>query len=166
MANGKKKKWPLFLGLGLGIPVLAGIGLFGAIQGGLIKSPLVSNKPPTQEELDKKAAEEKPPEETTPQPAPEPEPEPEEEPEPAPQYVQDPEVGAEEIALIWSGIEPATIAEMSSAYKDAELARIISKMNAKKAGAVLSALKPERAAKVSREIEKQASLVPIEEDLL
>lgn len=163
-----KKKWPLFVGLGLGIPILLGVGLFGAIKAGVIKSPLVSNTPPAQAETEKPETEPITTEEETTiptEPEFEPETEEEEPAEPAPKFVEDPEIGAAEIALIWAGIEPSTIAEMSSAYKDAELARIVSKMNAKKAGAVLSALKPERAAKVSREIEKQASLVPIEEDL-
>jgi hypothetical protein len=83
-------------------------------------------------------------------------------PQPTPQNTIDREKGAEAIAEVWGGLKGAQLAEISANYAPGDLARIISKMDARKAAELLAALEPERAGAVSREIERQASIVPPE----
>jgi hypothetical protein len=113
---------------------------------------------------DKKEEEAKPPEEA-PKPAaeaPRPAPAAARPPQPARQNTIDREKGAEAIAEVWGGLKGAQLAEISANYAPGDLARIISKMDARKAAELLAALDPERAGAVSREIERQASIVPPE----
>ncbi len=71
-----------------------------------------------------------------------------------------PEKGEETVAELWNGIEVTKLLEITKGYKDSELAKILLKMDADKVSEFLAALEGGRAAKLSRELQKQASVVP------
>jgi hypothetical protein len=73
---------------------------------------------------------------------------------------QDVALGAKKIAKVWERIEAARLAEMVKDYKEPELAQIVVRMDPRKAADLLSVLEPPRAAKVSREMQRLASIVP------
>ncbi len=78
-----------------------------------------------------------------------------------PEPVLDPEVGAKKLAGIWNNLEPADIVRISAAYKNPELALVLSKMDAEKVAGVLSEIKDaKRAAALSQEIQHLASIIP------
>jgi cell division septation protein DedD len=78
-----------------------------------------------------------------------------------PEPITDPELGAKKLAGIWNNLEPSDIVRISAAYKDPELALVLSKMDAEKVAAVLSEITDsKRAAKLSQEIQNLASIIP------
>ncbi len=130
----------------------------------LPKPPAKAAAAKADEKKETEAAEPKP-EEAAPKPAaeaPKPAPPAVKPPEPAKQNTIDREKGAEAIAEVWGGLKGPQLAEISAEYAPGDLARIVSKMDARKAAELLAALDPERAGAVSREIERQASIVPPE----
>ncbi|MFM9872800.1 MAG: hypothetical protein ACKVQS_04960 [Fimbriimonadaceae bacterium] len=78
-----------------------------------------------------------------------------------PEPVTDPELGAKKLAGIWNNLEPSDIVRISSTYKDPDFALVLSKMDAEKVAAVLSAITDnKRAARLSQEIQNLASIIP------
>jgi hypothetical protein len=71
-----------------------------------------------------------------------------------------PEQGAQTIADLWNAIEVPKLVTITEKYKDPELATILLKMDADHASEFLSALPAPRAASLSRELQKQGSIVP------
>lgn len=159
--KGKKRAWLVIVPLVL--VVLAG-GTYGALVAmGKVKSPLVAQKPPP----------------TTPAPTPAPE-----TPEAAPEAptaadieaeaakakkkadaerkakadaaLAAAELGAKKIAKAWETMDADALAKIAASYNDADLSRVLNKMDSEKVGAVLAALDPKRAAKVSRSMEALA----------
>ncbi|MCE9558054.1 MAG: hypothetical protein K8R88_03815 [Armatimonadetes bacterium] len=75
----------------------------------------------------------------------------------------DPVKGAKKLAKLWNEMPaPALLASVKD-WKDAELARVIGVMDPEKASILLGQMEPARLDLVSREIQKQASIVPPEE---
>lgn len=79
-------------------------------------------------------------------------------PKPA-EATQDLEAGAKKVAKLWNEIDTGRLVKIVEKWPDPDLARILSKMSVEKATALLTALEPTRAAKLSQEIQKQASVV-------
>lgn len=72
----------------------------------------------------------------------------------------DPALGAKKIAKVWERIEAERLAEMVKDYRDPDLAQIVVRMDPRKAADLLSTLEPARAARVSQEMQRLASIVP------
>ena len=167
----KKKKGKLGLILAIVLPLVLIGGTVGAGMAGIINIPgltkakakangqygeagglygeekdIVASVTEKEEKMDK--VQEKPKEEPEPIIPPEPEPE------------LDPEAGAMKLAKVWNNISPDQLAPIVAGYKDQELALVLSKMDSKKVAALISVIKPDRAAKLSKEIEAIGSVIP------
>lgn len=171
----KKRKLGKFFLFTFLLGLIGGGVYVGLVQAGKVKNPAVKSmianltkpKPKTPAE---QLAQQKPAEAVSEPAAPE-EPKVEEEqappkkkPKPVPQPTIDPEVGAKKIALVWDTMEPDAVVKVAKTYKDAEFARVLSQMETEKVGAILAALDPKRAAKVSRQIEQMGSVIPPQTD--
>lgn len=66
------------------------------------------------------------------------------------------EAGAKKIAKAWETMDADALVKVAAGYNDVDLSRVLAKMDSEKVGAVLAALDPKRAAKVSRQIEQLA----------
>lgn len=75
----------------------------------------------------------------------------------------DPEEGAAKLAKLWNEIEAPQLLAISKDWKDPELARVASKMDPAKVAEVLAAMPPKRASSLSREMQRLASVVSIDE---
>ncbi|MCB0824608.1 MAG: hypothetical protein KDC26_00310 [Armatimonadetes bacterium] len=171
----KKKKGKLGLILAIVLPLVLIGGTVGAGMAGIVKIPGLTKAKANSlygeagglygegkdivasvTEKDPKKSEEKKKPKDKPKPAPEPvvavEPEPE----------LDPEVGAMKLAKVWNNITPSQLAPIVAEYKDPELALVLSMMDSKKVAALIAILKPDRAAKLSKEIEAIGSVIPEE----
>ncbi len=71
-----------------------------------------------------------------------------------------PEVGQKKLAKLWNEVEVSALKDMIKDWKETELAAVLIRMDAAKVAELLSALEPKRASALSRELAKQASLVP------
>lgn len=71
----------------------------------------------------------------------------------------DPEKGAKELAKYWSSIETTSLLKIIDSFEDNELALVLSFMSKDKVAEVLSKVAPERAAKLSKELQRLASIV-------
>lgn len=71
-----------------------------------------------------------------------------------------PEVGQKKLAKLWNEIEAPALISMVKDWKDNEVAGIFMKMDSAKVAEVLSSLEPKRASAISRELQKQASIIP------
>jgi len=83
-------------------------------------------------------------------------------PKPKPKPAETPldlDTGAKKVAKLWNEIETDRLVKMVATWPDPDLARILTKMNLEKSTALLAALDPKRASKLSEEILKQASVV-------
>lgn len=155
----------LIIGIVVGVLVLGGGGVFGAAKMGIIKIPgltPVKKKNNAMALYGDKGA--KPVAKKDVEPPKKSEPEEPAKPIPKPTHKIDPEVGAQKVADLWSAMEPTKVAEIAKDWKDVELARVLALMDDAQSAAVLGSLEPSRASKVSVEIQKQASKVPIKED--
>lgn len=74
-----------------------------------------------------------------------------------------PEAGQKKVAKLWNEIEAPALVAMVRDWKDPELAGILIKMDAAKVAELLSALDPKRASSISRELQKQASIVAMKQ---
>lgn len=70
-----------------------------------------------------------------------------------------PELGEKKLAKLWNEIEAPVLKEIVKDWKDSELASILVRMDSAKVAELLGTLEPKRASLVSRELQKQASLV-------
>lgn len=71
----------------------------------------------------------------------------------------DPNQGIDAIAGIWNKIEVAKLIPITEKYKTPELAKILLHMDSDHVSEFLNGLKPDKAAALSLEIQKQASIV-------
>jgi len=78
---------------------------------------------------------------------------------PKPAEHSDPEKGIETIAEIWSGLDAKHLNDIVKTYKDPDIARILLKMDTERVTAYLEQLPSEKAAKLSKELQKQASVL-------
>lgn len=74
----------------------------------------------------------------------------------------DPEEGAMKLAKLWNELEAPKLLAIARDWKDPELARVATKMEPEKVAEVLAAMPPKRASSLSREMQRLASVVPIE----
>lgn len=137
------------------VPIVLIGGVFGAGKAGLVQIPGISppkKKAPAKTE---DTPEEAPaPTEPTPEPTPPPKPVAE-----APKQTTDPEIGQKKLAALWAEINTPKLTEMTKDWKDPELAAILRKMDPTKVAEFLAALDAKKASALSREIQKQASLL-------
>jgi len=73
-----------------------------------------------------------------------------------------PEVGQKKLAKLWNEMEPTTLSGITKDWNEKDLAGILVRMDTAKVAEFLSSLDPKRASKLSRELQKQASIVPRE----
>jgi hypothetical protein len=71
-----------------------------------------------------------------------------------------PEVGQKKLAKLWGEMEVPALNEITKDWKDPELAAVLVKMDSAKVAELLAVMEPKRASKISRELQKQASIVP------
>ncbi|MBV6459861.1 MAG: hypothetical protein HONBIEJF_03015 [Fimbriimonadaceae bacterium] len=69
--------------------------------------------------------------------------------------------GAKKIARVWNSLEALKVVEISRAWKDTELALVLSNMESEKAAQVLASMDAGRAGKLSQEIQKIAAQPPV-----
>lgn len=85
-------------------------------------------------------------------------------PKPTPTIIQpkvDPVKGAEKLAGVWSALETEQLLPIAEEYKDAELVPVLVQMDEEKVSALLAAMKPDRAARLSRLVQRAASIVEV-----
>lgn len=70
-----------------------------------------------------------------------------------------PELGEKKLAKLWNEIEAPVLKDIVKDWKDAELASILVRMDSAKVAELLGSLEPKRASQISRELQKQASVV-------
>ena len=70
--------------------------------------------------------------------------------------LKNPQKGYDAVAKLWNELEPTKVVPLIDKWKDDELAAIFMKMDPEKVTAILSELKPERAAQVTRAIQRRA----------
>jgi hypothetical protein len=75
----------------------------------------------------------------------------------------DPVQGAKALAKYWDAIETNRLLPITDTYSEPDLARILIHMQKSKVAEILGAVTPDRAAKLSRELQKLASVVPEQE---
>ena len=158
MAEKGKKKGKMGLIIGVVLFVLFGGG--GAVVGlamtgkinipGLTPkkkaiAPLAANKPDPKKAVPPPKKEEAPVDET-----------------PAPTTQTVDKAGATKLAEVWNEIPTENLLKVVAKWKPAELAVVLNEMDSEKTAALLGAMKPEMASKVSLELKKVASEVPLE----
>ena len=72
----------------------------------------------------------------------------------------DPDLGARQLAKIWNEIKTSDLAKIAVGFSDKELGLIMFYMQKSKVAEVLAKVSPARAAKLSKEIQRLASIVP------
>jgi hypothetical protein len=72
---------------------------------------------------------------------------------------EDPAKGVEMVADVWSNLKPDQLAPIAARYNDKDLVPILLILDSKKTAQLLALMKPDRAEKLSREIQKQASII-------
>ncbi len=75
----------------------------------------------------------------------------------------DPEEGAAKLAKLWNGLEAEKLLAIAKNWKDPELARVAAKMDPGKVAEILSEMPAKRASSLSREMQRFASVVPVDE---
>ncbi len=68
--------------------------------------------------------------------------------------------GAKKIARLWNLIDSSKLLPVTEKWKDVDLARVLAFMESDKAAMLLSLMAPDRASKLSLEIQKEASNPP------
>lgn len=140
----------------LGFFVLAGFGggAFFAAQKGLVQIPGISPAKKAAKKPDEKPKVEVEAKKVTP-----PKPKLQEPPRKKETPTNDPAKGVEAIAGVWAGLKPDQLLPIASRYKDGELAEILLMMDARKTASLLALMPADRAAKLSRELQKRASII-------
>lgn len=72
----------------------------------------------------------------------------------------DPVQGIKKVAKLWNGLDAAQLMPIVKDWKDPELAKVLTKMDADKVAELLAALPPKRASTLSRAIQREASNLP------
>lgn len=78
------------------------------------------------------------------------------------QQVTDPAQGAKALAKIWDEIETSKLLPITDTFKESDLAQVLFYMKKDKVANVLGAVDADRAAKLSRELQRLASVVVTE----
>jgi hypothetical protein len=73
-----------------------------------------------------------------------------------------PEVGQKKLAKLWNEIEVPALKDLIKDWKDPELAAVLMRMDSAKVAELLGVMDAKRASAISRELQKQASVVPRE----
>ena len=73
-----------------------------------------------------------------------------------------PEAGEKKLAKLWNEMEPSALKDITKDWKEKDLAAVLNKMDNAKVAEFLGILDAKRASNLSRELQKQASLVPHE----
>lgn len=168
----QRKKGKLGLILGVLIPLLLVGGGAGLVMSGIVKIPGVVVKPPGGGQYGEGPADAKVGSDTVAAKKEEPEPKPKPKPRSATPKPQvrvttpklDPEEGARKLAKVWNNIPPEQLVRIAGGYKDEELARVLSVMDAEIVAEVLAIFEPARAVRVSRELERLGSVIPEESE--
>lgn len=71
----------------------------------------------------------------------------------------DEEQGAKTLARVWNDIDARQLLPVAERYRDQELAQVLLVMESKKTAELLALMPPDRAAKLSQEIQDLASIV-------
>ncbi len=71
----------------------------------------------------------------------------------------DPALGAKKLAQLWNGLPTERLVELCKSFTDKDLAPVLIKMDPEKVSDLLTALDASRSAKLSKELQKQASIV-------
>lgn len=82
---------------------------------------------------------------------------------PKPTHREDPERGAEAVAEVWGSMENEKLIALMSDWNDADLARVLRVMEPRKTAELLALMEATRASRLSREMQRQASQVPLDE---
>jgi len=77
------------------------------------------------------------------------------EPPPAPDMI----AGAKKVAKLWNELPPEKLQKVIKDWKNPDLARVIMVMDGEKSSQLLASLDPVQASALSKEVQKQASLV-------
>ena len=77
-----------------------------------------------------------------------------------PEPIVDPEVGAKKLAKVWNEMKPAELVNITVEYQDTELARVLKNMDSSQVAKLLAIMDPKVAARVSKEMEAQGSVLP------
>ncbi|MBS1722941.1 MAG: hypothetical protein JSS66_08315 [Armatimonadetes bacterium] len=72
----------------------------------------------------------------------------------------DAEAGAKKLAQYWNNVPTPKLVELSKGFSETDLALVLVKMDPEKVAEFLSALDSRRSAKLSKELQRVASLVP------
>jgi len=78
-------------------------------------------------------------------------------------HMIDMDKGAKKLAKVWNELPVENVLASIKDWKAPELARVIVSMEPERAAALMAKLEPKRLDEVSREIQRQASMIPIEE---
>ncbi len=73
---------------------------------------------------------------------------------------RDPSKGAKKLAQLWNNVSTPKLVELTKGFKDNELAVILNNMDPEKVAELLGQLDSTRSARLSRELQKVASIVP------
>lgn len=165
MTSKPKSKKGLIIALAVLVPLLLAGGVLGAAFAGLVTIPglkLPGKNPANTAAGNYLDKDDKAPPAPSTEVAAEIKPEPKPEEEPATQEPQtDPELGAKKLAGIWNNLDAPDIVRIASTYEDVDFARVLSKMDGEKVAKVLANIKDaKKAARLSRLIESQASVIP------
>jgi len=79
-----------------------------------------------------------------------------------PAFDTKPDQGAKKLAKLWNEMEPTALKDITKDWKEKDLAAVLNKMDNGKVAEFLGILDAKRASNLSRELQKQASLVPHE----
>jgi hypothetical protein len=139
------------------VVVILGGGFFGLAKSGMVQVPGLSPAKKPQPEAPKEE----------PEKAKQAVPLKEKKAKPQPPQVQissevkrvDPEEGNARLAKLWNEVETKNLLEIVKDWKDLELAAVLSRMSADKVAELLAEMEPKRASRLSREIQKKASLL-------
>ena len=94
-----------------------------------------------------------------PKPKPKPKPKPAAPPKPPEPVIPEEQriKGAEAVAEIWNAMPNDRVLAVAASWKDEDLARVLRLMEAEKTAALLAAMEPRRASRLSEEIQRQAT---------
>jgi hypothetical protein len=71
-----------------------------------------------------------------------------------------PEAGQKKLAKLWNELEAKSLREVTKDWKDQDLAPVLLKMDSGKVAEYLALIDPKKASSLSKELQKQASLIP------
>lgn len=74
----------------------------------------------------------------------------------------DADKGARKLAQLWEGMEAEALTKVIANWRDADLAKVMAKMDADKVAEVLTGMPPAKASTLSRAIQREASRLPVE----